>query len=117
MLIFVYGTLKKGFHNHHYLDTSKFLGNHKTEPIYTMKTNGGFPIVERGGQTSITGEVYKLSDEDLSGVFLLEGYTGVQHNPRNWYDTDTIVTYFGEASIFVMAKDKNQLPIIENGVF
>lgn len=119
MLIFVYGTLKKGFHNHRYLNNSTLLGKAKTKQVYTMTTNGSFPIVQRGGNTVISGEVYKVAPEDIRGIFALEGYTGVKGSPSNWYDTDIIDTKFGEASIFVMPPYiiSGHEAIVEDGVF
>ncbi|MBD3793206.1 MAG: gamma-glutamylcyclotransferase [Campylobacterales bacterium] len=36
MTLFVYGTLKKGFENHHFLDGAKFLGEATTKEKYPM---------------------------------------------------------------------------------
>lgn len=115
----VYGTLKFGKRNHRVMGESEKLGRHVTEPIYTMRTNGSFPIVERGGSTEIKGEVYKVTDErTLKGIYALEGFTGIKGSAKNWYNLDDVDTIWGQASIFVMDKDSNKhLPILENGVF
>lgn len=118
--IAVYGTLKKGRSNHHYMRNCEFVQHFKTEPIYTMITNGNFPIVKRGGNTSITCEIYKVTDEaNLKAIYGLEGYSGVQGSVKNWYDTDTIkIDNNLTASIFVMDADKyNHLRVIESGIF
>jgi gamma-glutamylaminecyclotransferase len=117
MNIFVYGTLKKGYHNHGYLEGSTFLGFAKTEPIYTMHSNKYYPIVQRRGTTPISGEVYKVEEKALPAIFALEGYTGTKGHPDNWYDTDVIETEFGKASIFVMGKIPNGTSVVESGVF
>lgn len=106
-LFFVYGTLKQGYGNNRLLQTAKFLGNAITPAEYTLY-NGGFPIVERGGETAIKGEVYETDDEQIiKRVYGLEGYSGKPHADDNWYDVDRIETPFGEAEMFVMDKGKS----------
>lgn len=120
VLVFVYGTLKKGRSNHRVMGNSELMFKHVTDPIYTMVTNGGFPIVKRGGTTPITGEVYKVTDENtLNRIYRLEGCTGIKGHPDNWYDIDHIkIDKRKKASIFVMDADKyTYLPVIENGIF
>lgn len=119
-LVFVYGTLKSTHGNYrHYLQgKSKFLGNFETPPEYTL-FDGGFPIVERQGNTSIKGEVYAVRDKHvLYDIYSLEGYSGkpTKDGGHNWYDTDKIKTPYGEAEIFVMDKGKsNRTKIVESG--
>jgi len=107
MRFFVYGTLKKGKHNNRVMGRAAFLGEAKTEPVYTL-FDGNYPIVERGGETAVVGEVFETEDEStINGIFSLEGCSREQHNPKSWYDYDKIETPFGEAVIFVMNKDKS----------
>ena len=107
-LIFAYGTLKKGYHNHYLLENSEYLGEHVTEEQYTMYSAGGFPIVEREGSNSIPGEVYRVDDTTLSRLNRLEGCTGIQYDPNNWYDFDVIQTEFGDAMMYVQNKNSNK---------
>jgi len=94
MLVFVYGTLKKGEGNHGVMEKSKgkFLGDHNTAPNYSMYSLGGFPAVVGGGKTSIRGEVYRIND--LEYLDSLEGY------PR-MYGRVSIQTKFGDAWMYV----------------
>lgn len=110
VLFFVYGTLKKGWGNHEYhLKGSESLGDFATEPIYTLH-DGGFPIVERGGETSIKGELYRTDNEkQISDTFALEGCSSrTKGHSSNWYDIDYIETPHGKAVIFVMDKGKSR---------
>ena len=67
--LFVYGTLKKGFHpNKTFLSHRECLGIFSTDPSYTMYGCGFFPIVIKGGNTSIKGEIYKVTEEDLKAI-------------------------------------------------
>lgn len=105
----VYGTLKAAYGNHRLLRTAESLGTFKTEPVYTL-FDGGFPIVEREGSTSIHCELYKTEDPAvIQNVFGLEGCSSqTKGNPNNWYDIDEIDTPHGKAIIFVMDKGISQ---------
>ena len=119
-LVFTYGTLCKGFGNHSVIQhsTTELLGEAKTSAKYTLM-DGGFPIVERGGETSVKGQVFKVKNPDtLKRVYSLEGYSGTPSNEGgdNWYDIDTVETEWGTAEIFVMnqnASGRNN--VIEHG--
>lgn len=117
-ILAVYGTLKKGFGNNRCLGNSKFLGEFKTEPIYTLMA-GGFPICERGGNTSIIGELYETDNpEIISDVNSLEGFSGIKGHPDNWYDVDLIETKFGLATMYVMDKNTSgRNRIIKSGIW
>jgi gamma-glutamylaminecyclotransferase len=82
--VFVYGTLRRGMHNHHFLCDSKFLGNGYTVDPFQMTTNGGIPFVHKylvSGvpKTRIEGEVYEVNITDL-----LYGLDGLEGHP-NFY--------------------------------
>lgn len=115
---FVYGTLKSGHGNNRRLQNAKKLGEHTTEPNYTMYGLGGFPAVSPGGQTAITGEVYETDDENvINGVNALEGYTGTKDHPNNWYDTETIDTPYGSAEMFIFKTAPTRASVVESGVW
>lgn len=115
--IAVYGTLKQGHHNHHYIDGAKFLGDCITEAEYTMHSMGGFPAIRKDGNTSITLEVYEVSDPVmLKDIYGLEGYTGQRDNDLNWYDTTLVNTPYGEAEMFYFKNEVNR-PVIASGVW
>jgi gamma-glutamylaminecyclotransferase len=46
-LIFVYGTLKRGFSNHHHLDGQAFLGAARTAPGYALYALAEYPGMVR----------------------------------------------------------------------
>lgn len=69
---FVYGSLKKGFSNHHVLSGSTFLREDKTLlPDFHMFSMGGFPGVVLG-KCYISGELYEVNDEGLKRLDVLE---------------------------------------------
>lgn len=117
--VFVYGTLKVGRGNHHVMGRSEKIKDFVTAPVYKMIASG-FPIVLRGGNTPITGEVYKVTNpETLDRIYMLEGFRGVQGDPHNWYDVDLIdVGLDKPAQIFVQNGDPRPgWRIVENGNF
>lgn len=72
--LFVYGTLKKGFGNHHYLADARFLCTARTVEKYAMYVNG-IPFVVRTPKVSqIIGELYEIDDETMDRIDRLEGH-------------------------------------------
>jgi len=119
LIFFVYGSLKRGYWNNYLFDNGTHLDVYRTEPKYTL-FDGSFPVVERGGETSIYGELIHLEDEDeIQSIFDLERCSSrEQGNPNNWYDFDIIDTPYGKATIFVVDKGKSgRTNIIKTGVW
>jgi len=78
-VVFVYGTLKRGFSNHFYLEGSEFLGEDFTKDRYFMSVFGGIPFVFRDSSESkskgfIKGEVYIVDGSVLCMLDELEGH-------------------------------------------
>lgn len=118
-IFFCYGTLKEGFNNHRCLGKEReYLGEFRTESNYTL-FDGGFPVVERGGETAIEGELYKVTNEhDISRVFSLEGCSQVAGAHNSFYDFEEIDTPKGKAIIFVMNKGKSdRSKKLESGIW
>lgn len=73
-ILFVYGTLKRGFSRNSALQNQIYLGTAKTTPEYSMFNLGGYPgllntkLAEQNQVESkdiIYGEIYEVSDECL----------------------------------------------------
>lgn len=75
LLIFVYGTLKKGYHNHHLIARQKFVCEAKTKPVYRLYHNGGFPCMVEADNNgvSVKGEIYEVDEICLKRLDKLEG--------------------------------------------
>jgi len=72
--LFVYGTLKRNFHNHHFLKSSQYIGTGYTKNQYAMYTNG-IPFVIKGDPVSyIHGELYAVDAVTLKLLDRLEGH-------------------------------------------
>ena len=74
-LIFVYGSLKRGLSNHHWLEGQRFVGEARTAPGYRLYSLGEYPGMVEGTDSgrSIGGEVWEVDDEGLASLDILEG--------------------------------------------
>ena len=115
-LVAVYGSLRKGLHNHKVLGGSELVGTFVSEPKYTMISLGGFPGLYQKGNTSVTFEVYKVNNAILSSVNGLEGYdpNGVNNT---FYDRKIISTPFGDAFTYTYVRelDRESDNIVQSG--
>jgi len=79
MRVFVYGTLKRGWHNHRLLATAQFVGNATLDGTHVL-LDAGFPVcmVHPQGAT-VTGEVYEVDGRTLANLDQLEGEGRMYH--------------------------------------
>jgi len=93
-LVFVYGSLRRGESNHHYLRAAAYLGEHVTAAAYTMFDLGAYPGVIATGAMRIKGEVYAIDRLILEHLDVLEDY------PCS-YGRELIDTFWGAAWIYL----------------
>jgi gamma-glutamylaminecyclotransferase len=74
-LVFVYGTLKRGGSNHHFMAGQSFAGNAQTPPGFTLYEITGYPgmVREPGDREGVRGEVWRVDDACLADLDVLEG--------------------------------------------
>jgi len=81
-LVFVYGTLKRGFSRSSALREQRYIGIARTEPKYGMFGYGGYPalvdepLAEASGVTAknrIFGELYEVDDSCMQELDKIEG--------------------------------------------
>jgi gamma-glutamylaminecyclotransferase len=73
-LVFVYGTLKRGYWNNGLLSRAKFLAEGTTVPDTFSMYDGGFPYVTKDGICRIRGEVWEVTDAlTMENLDRLEG--------------------------------------------
>jgi len=68
----VYGSLKRGLYNHHFLKAAEFESSGVTLPHYTMISLGDYPGLLAGGVTAIGVEIYRVNPWTLSRLDKLE---------------------------------------------
>ncbi len=73
--VFVYGTLKVGGTNHHFLHGQTLLGSARTPPGYRLYLVADYPGMVRDPSDTrgVTGEVWEVDDATLAQLDILEG--------------------------------------------
>jgi gamma-glutamylcyclotransferase (GGCT)/AIG2-like uncharacterized protein YtfP len=108
----VYGTLRSGCGNNVLLGGSNFLGTTKTKEMYTLRSLGGCPAVDKSVPThQVVVEVYEVTPDVLSRLDRLEGY----HSPDDhWYNRSMTETVdFGDS--FMYHINNTNYPVIDSG--
>jgi gamma-glutamylaminecyclotransferase len=91
-VMFVYGTLRRGFENHFLLDGAIFLGAARTREKYALYSEN-IPYVSKTKEIStVAGEVYRVDSPTLERIDLLEGHP-------NWYVREMIEVILQDGSI------------------
>lgn len=118
ILVAVYGTLRRGFHNYNAClkdDDVEYMGEYQTEPIYNMYSVGGFfPALTKDGYTSVTMEVFEVDKNTLERLDLLEGYDA-EYDRDNHYNREPIITPYGNAFTYFYNQDTKSLRLILSG--
>ena len=75
-LIFVYGTIKRGYINHRrVLSSATFVSEAKTEPRFVILYDGHLPyMIAKDEGLAVQGEIFAVDDDTLSGLDRLEGH-------------------------------------------
>ena len=75
MLLFVYGTLKRGGANHARLEGQQFKGRATTQPLYRMHLIADYPglVAAPGGGSNVKGELWEVDPEKLRELDAFEG--------------------------------------------
>ena len=77
MLLFLYGTLKRGGSNHGYMHGQRFITEASTAPKYRLYDLGGYPglVTAEADGLSITGEIWEV---DAEGLILLDDLENIE---------------------------------------
>jgi gamma-glutamylcyclotransferase (GGCT)/AIG2-like uncharacterized protein YtfP len=114
-LVAVYGSLRKGLHNHNVLGASPLVGEYDTEPIYDMYSVGGsYPGMVENGSTSIKMEVYRVDQYRMNRLDTLEGYVE-DRKEGNHYNKILIETPYGKAHTYVYNYPTSRLIKVDSG--
>lgn len=76
-LLFVYGSMKKGFRNHFRMEKENFIGNAITKEKYSMypDSNYSFPYaIKENQEFNLKGELYEIKN---IGFSILDDFEGV----------------------------------------
>ena len=73
-LVFVYGTLRRGYHNHRLIMDCEVIDIGRTVNNYAMYANGIPYVSENEAVSQIYGELYLVSPKILFTLDMLEGH-------------------------------------------
>lgn len=113
ILVAVYGSLRSDMSNHDLLKTSEYLGEFKTEPVFSLYSLGGYPGLKEGGNTSVVMEVYAVDETVAKRVDQLEGYE--EGRPATFYDKINIETPYGTAGVYTYVNPIPEDRLVESG--
>ncbi|MYL23944.1 gamma-glutamylcyclotransferase [Halomonas alkaliantarctica] len=102
----VYGTLKRGFHNHYWLAGASLLGHDRLSSI-TLYDLGPYPGAKRERSNGAIVEVYAINAEQLALLDQLEGYF-VDAPSDGLYDRTVLTTQHGEAWCYLYNAPVNE---------
>ena len=108
--LFVYGTLKRGFHNACYLQNADFLGEFTTSSVFSLYNFGNYPAVSETGNTAIQGEDYEINQQQLESIDRLEWLP-------EFFQRVMIETSFGEAWMYVVNQQLSTDKIKISGIW
>lgn len=87
MYLFVYGSLKRGFSNHHFLNGQTFLGDAVTLPTARVYNCGGFPgaVADSSpGSYPVSGELWEVDQAALRRIDWLEETESGIYTREEW---------------------------------
>ncbi len=108
--IFVYGSLRKGFHNHTYLNKAHFIGNYKTINKFYMYSPKScvFPYVidtqidEKAEAIPIQGEVYMVDKKVILSLDSLEGHPTFYERVKIYVENKDLLLRTLEVYIYIL---------------
>ncbi|TLF45980.1 gamma-glutamylcyclotransferase [Halomonas urmiana] len=114
-LVAVYGTLKRGLRNHHWLDGADFLGGDRLTSA-TLYDLGPYPAAKLEPSQGIEVEVFRVDARLLAGLDRLEDYR--VRTPREGdYDRLVHTTTFGPAWLYLYNRPVAGYPVIREGAW
>jgi len=79
-LVFVYGTLKRGRENHHWLAGQRFITEARTRPLYRLYDMGGYPgMIRDENGVAVEGEIWEVDESGLARLDVLEDIEGGEY--------------------------------------
>jgi gamma-glutamylcyclotransferase (GGCT)/AIG2-like uncharacterized protein YtfP/cation transport regulator ChaC len=115
ILVFVYGTLRKHERNHALLKQTTLIAEQAWTLGELFDTGRGYPMVRSSSHRKVYGELYEVSEEQLTRLDELEDYQVGRNN--NLYERviQTIYTDRGEVEAFLYLSEKACDTLIPSG--
>lgn len=114
MLLFVYGTLRRGEPNQRQMGHARFVRAASTGPRYELVDLGGYPALLEDGDTPISGELYEVDDALLASLDRFEDVPELyERKPVVLEDGEVLCV---EVLAYVMPRERARgAPRIANG--
>ncbi|WP_110668069.1 gamma-glutamylcyclotransferase family protein [Salinicola halophilus] len=112
-LVAVYGTLKRGLRNHHWLANAEFVGA-DTLTTATLYDIGPYPGAKAEPSNGVEIEVFRVDAGRLKALDRLEDYR-VRAPKRGTYDRAVYRTAFGPAWLYLYNPDVSGYSAIRAG--
>jgi gamma-glutamylcyclotransferase (GGCT)/AIG2-like uncharacterized protein YtfP len=93
MLLFVYGTLRRGEPNHQELGGARFIARVRTAPVYELVDLGHFPALVEGGTTAVQGELYEVDEHWVDRLDAFEEAPELYDRKHVRLEGDTVLAY------------------------
>ena len=113
IVVAVYGTLKRGQSNHHFLGDQQCLGRCLMKDI-TLYDLGPYPAAKLGPSEGVEVEVYAVNETVFGKLDWLEDYDA-EAPARGLYDRVRVETPFGEAWVYIYNEDVAGCRVIRAG--
>lgn len=109
----VYGTLKKGQRNHHWLEGAIFIGHDRLGDI-SLYDLGAYPGAKLAPSKGTLVEIYAINAQQLKHLDQLEDY--FHHAPNEGvYDRAVLATRHGEAWCYLFNANVEEQSKISSG--
>ncbi|WP_029896484.1 gamma-glutamylcyclotransferase family protein [Desulfohalovibrio reitneri] len=112
-LVFVYGTLRRGFHNHPLLVQAEFLGTATTKHRYALHLEDVPYLYPHNPVSRVRGELYRVTETTLRELDLLEEHPNVYKREP----APVLVDSGHKTTAWVYFFPKPQGKLIEHGDF
>jgi gamma-glutamylaminecyclotransferase len=110
-LLFVYGSLKRGFRHHSELGSARFLGAVRTAMGYGLVRFGQYPALVQASGKRVSGELYSVDAVLLARLDEFEGCPDL-------YRRDPVTLEDGRAALaYFVCADAADHPAVEGGVW
>ncbi len=116
--LFVYGTLKRGFSNHHFLKGARYLGPAMTLERYALYSSDYPLVVKEKAFTRIKGELYLVDHPALKRIDTLEGHPDIYYREKILVELDSLTpanSRIIEAWIYFYPEPEGEF--LQDGVF
>lgn len=110
MLVFVYGSLRRGEQYHFYLASARFVAAWQTAPEWRFWDLDSYPAMSPGGDVAVHGELFEIDADTLARLDVLEEVPEL-------YQRTAIPTPWGDAWAYVVWEPPADATPIAGGIW